>query len=43
MFNCEKHDKHKELFAIRIYIDDFVIFPATTVFIKCAREYFKRG
>ena len=24
MFNCEKHDKHKELFAIRIYIDDFV-------------------
>ena len=26
MFNCEKHDKHKEPFAIRIYIDDFVIF-----------------
>ena len=26
MFNCEQHDKHKEPFAIRIYIDDFVIF-----------------
>ena len=26
MFNCEKHGKQKELIAIRIYIDDFVIF-----------------
>lgn len=26
MFNCEKHGKQKELIAIRIYMDDLVIF-----------------
>lgn len=26
MFNCEQHDKHKEPFMIRIYMDDLIIF-----------------
>lgn len=26
MFNCEQHDKHKEPFTIRIYMDDLIIF-----------------
>jgi len=26
MFNCEKHGKQKELIAIRIYMDDLIIF-----------------
>lgn len=26
MFNCEKYGKQKELIAIRIYMDDLVIF-----------------